>query len=145
MSKTYRYLRIALTEAGLARGFFFVIGLPEPYMIELKDYSVQRPQSQGGQARQGYNRGLVQWDVLSQDQINILYELIAASEVTYGEGNALLWLTLPRKTGASAGQDWVDISGTVPMPEFAPLLGAGYAVTLNINAVTFENVPSNVL
>lgn len=81
-------------------------------------------------------------------QANTLYEIIAAIETTSGQGNATLWLTLPRADASAPGQNWVDVSGIVAMPGWeteSQSNGRTYTnVLMTVNDVTVQNEPSNI-
>lgn len=140
----YVDLRIATTEAGLAKGQFFILGLPEPDLINVQEYGVTVPQATGGQGRQGYPYAALQWNTLTQRQAYKLRALVETAEASDGQGNGTLWLTLPRTSAQASGYDLVDISGIVWLPTYPPLGIRAYEnVLLRLNNITFENVPSD--
>lgn len=96
--------RIALTQAGLLKGYFRDLGIPRPTEPTYLPYSEVVPQSQGGTALQGYINQTLVWERLNRFQLYLLE--------TYrsGAGTGLLYLTVDRSDGQGAGFDWVDIS-----------------------------------
>lgn len=149
-SSWYTKYRIATSLAGLASGFFFVGNrLPEPQKVFFQPYSVQRAQRRGGEARHGFSQTSLLWKDLLSAQANFLWNLVTVAEVTDGVGNGTIFLTVPRTDASSSGVSWIDVSGTVAMPEFQIIdftHGLMYAnVLLKLNNVTIENEPSTVL
>jgi len=143
----YKFFHLALSEAGLAQGWYYALGLPEPTLMTLTDHSATSVQAQGGQARHGYRRAVILWSEMLQGEAAILRRLILATEATYGIGNGVLWATVPRTTADSPGQDWVDVYGIAMMPEFGPMEGgAKYQnVQLELNNITIDNDPSGLI
>jgi hypothetical protein len=109
--------RIASTEAGLQKGAFFVRRIPPPHSFEYKDYSVRRPQSQGGESRHGYENVTILWDRLTPKQSNELRTVIQAGLDDAG----YIYLTVDRSNGLASGRDWIDVRGRPQMPDFLPL------------------------
>ena len=146
---TKLYFRIATSLAGLENGNFFVLGLPEPVDADYNDHTTRRPQGGGGESRQGYNNAFVLWDRLDSQQANVLEDLILTAEVTGGQGNGTIYLTLVNTTAGSSGVAWIDISGVAIMPEWTPTprtFGKAYDnVVLRLNDCTIEAEPSSVL
>jgi len=142
------YYRIATSEAGLGTGYFVARKLPPPDLVTFEPFSTRRPASQGGESRQGYLSCSILWNRLDSLQANIIYELIIGVEATSGEGNATMWLTLPRVDASAPGINWVDISGIIHLPNFETepqANGVTYPnVVLRINNLTVENEPSNI-
>jgi len=140
--------RIAETEGGLDTGYFVAMGLPPPNLVTFEPYSTRRPASQGGESRQGYLSCSVLWNRLDSIQANALYEIIATAESTFGEGNATMWMTIPRADASAPGINWIDVSGIVLMPNFETEPGANGLtypnVVLALNDVTVQNEPSNI-
>lgn len=146
MTREFLY-RIGLNEVGLAH--FVARGLPPADLATFQEYTSRRPQSTGGQARQGYANMSVLWDSLTALQAYTLRKLIDDAETTGGSGNGTLWLTVPQSDASSPGQGWVDVSGIAIMPDWEPVQdshGTLYEnVVLRLNNVTVENDPSTVL
>jgi hypothetical protein len=141
----HRY-RLATTEAGLAKGAnFFILRLPRPDLVTYADHATRFPAGRGGESRQGFESVSVLWNRLSASQAATLRRIIEAAEVTGGQGNGTLYLTLPKAN--AGGEYWIDVSGIALMPEWTPEGGEaqGYVnVLLRLNAVTVENDPSTV-
>jgi len=143
-----RYYRIATSEAGLDTGYLLARGLPPPDLVTFEPFSTRRPASQGGESRQGYLSCSVLWNRLDSLQANALYEIIATAEASDGEGNATIWMTLPRADASAPGVNWIDVSGIVSLPNFETEPGSDGAtypnVIVRLNDVTVENEPSNI-
>lgn len=143
------HYRIATSLAGLATGSFIGLGLPEPQLPQLQRFSERIRQGLGGESRHGYSWVSLLWEQLDQRQAGLLRSLITTAEVTGGNGNGTLYLTVPSPDATSTGTSWVDVSGLAQLPEFntAPYAhGVTYInVELRLNNVTIENEPSTVL
>ncbi len=141
------YYRMGTSLAGLK--LFFALRLPEPQQVTFRDFSVQVPQGLGGQGRHGYIQATIMWQEVSRAQAARIRTMIDTVEATAGIGNGILYLTIPRTDGVSAGQAWIDISGKVTMPQFEPGAATHGTVFPNfivkLNRVTVENEPSTVL
>lgn len=147
MSKLF--YRIATTQAGLEKGAnFFVRGISEPDLVTFSDHSERKPQSTGGEARQGYTQVSILWNELTAVGARAIKELIESAEVTPGQGQGTLWLTIPRTDAPVTGVSWVDLSGTVIMPQWEPrqrARGLVYEnVVLRLNNCTVAATPSTV-
>lgn len=105
--------RIALTQAGLLKGYFRDLGIPRPTEPTYLPYSEVVPQSQGGVALQGYINITLVWERLNRFQLYLLESYRA--NVTGG----LIYLTIDKGNGDSPGFDWIDISGQVGVIQFA--------------------------
>lgn len=143
------FYRIAITLAGLEKGAnFFLLGLPKPDQVSFNDHAVRRPQGGGGEGRHGHSNIRLLWLRFLAEQANVLRTLIEAAEVTGGQGNGTIYLTLPKTIATSAGVAWVDISGIAIMPPWETLAstdGLVYEnVILRLNDVTVEAEPSTV-
>lgn len=140
------YYRIGSNEAGLT--YLLALHLPPPDLVQFTPFATRRPASQGGQSRQGYISCSILWNRMDSLQANTLYEIIAAIETTSGQGNATLWLTLPRADASAPGQNWVDVSGIVAMPGWETenqSNGRTYTnILMTVNDVTVQNEPSNI-
>lgn len=138
------FYRIATTQAALEKGAnFFVIGLPRPDLVTFADHSERVPQSQGGEARQGYINTSLLWLRLDSGQAGVLRGLIEAAEA----GAGLLYLTVPRTDAKHTGVSWVDVSGIPIMPNWESLQASPWTyenVTLKLNAVVILATPSTV-
>lgn len=143
------YYRIATSQAGLETGYFVGRHLPTPDLVTFQPFSTRRPQSTGGQARQGYLSCSILWPRLDAGQAYIIQGLITAAEATGGSGNGTLYLTLPRADASAGGVNWVDVSGVAVMPQWETdqqTHGATYAnVTLRLNNVVIESEPSTAV
>ena len=138
--------RMALTEAGLAKGFLQSIGIPKPSNT-YKAYSSQLPKSTGGQKRTGYKNDTWQWVSITPTQANEICELVESAL----SGDGVLYVTLPRANGENAGQDWIDAYGVPSYPEIVPIQEVGInglvlqSVTLRINNITVVNEVSTAI
>lgn len=134
--------RIATTEAGLAKGAFFVRGLPPPEFF-YADHSVRSSQGEGGESLDGYKSVRVIWtEGLTAAQAGVLRSLVEAAQATAA---GTLFLTVLRTDAANAGWgDWIDVSGYPSMPEWGPVRnGVLYRpVELVVNNLTILNDPS---
>ena len=141
--------RIALSLAGLETGYFLALHLPPPELVSFQPFSTRRPQSTGGQARQGYKSCSIFWPRLDAQQAYIIQELIEAAETVSGSGNGTLYLTLPRTDASAGGVNWVDVSGVAIMPEWeteGQSNGVTYTnVQFRLNNVTVEAEPSSAV
>jgi hypothetical protein len=137
---------MALTEAGLAKGFLQSIGVPKPSNA-YKAYSSQLPQSTGGQKRTGYKNDTWQWVNVTPTQANEICELVESAL----SGSGVLYVTLPRANGENAGMDWIDAYGVPSYPEIVTIQDSGInglvlqSVTLRINNITIVNEPSTAV
>ena len=140
------FYRIGPAEATLLP--FFARGLPPPTQAVYRNHTTRTPQGGGGEGRHGYNTAEILWVILTAEQAGVLEDLIITAEVTGGNGNGTLWLTLPQTDAESGGASWIDISGIVIMPEWNPVQqthGMAYEnVILRFNNCTEENIPSTV-
>lgn len=139
------FYRIALTQAGLESGAnFFVRGLPRPDLPTFADFTERVPQSQGGEARQGYINGSLLWLRLDSGAAGVLRGLIEQAEA----GAGLLYLTVPRTDAKAIGPSWIDVSGIPIMPNWEGLQGSPFVyenVVLRLNNVTVLATPSTVM
>lgn len=139
--------RIATSEAGLSTGYFVGRGLPMPDLVNFADFTNRRPQSTGGQARQGYTQMSLFWNRLDANQANTIKELIDTAETSGGSGNGTLYLTIPRTDAPGTGITWIDISGIVLMPGWeSTQQGSGQTyenVQLQLNNCTVQNEPAS--
>jgi hypothetical protein len=137
---------MALTEAGLAKGFLQSLGIPQPSNT-YKAYSSQLPQSTGGQKRTGYKNASWQWLLLTPTQANEICELVESAL----SGDGVLYVTLPRANGENAGMDWIDAYGIPIYPEIVPIQETGangrviQSLTLRINNLTVVNEVSTAV
>lgn len=141
--------RIATTQAGLETGYFLAYDIPMPELVSFQPFTNRRPQSTGGQARQGYLFCTLLWSRLDAGQAYIIEALIEAAETTGGIGNGTLYLTLPRADASAGGVNWVDVSGIAVMPQWETEQqshGQTYSnVQLRLNNVTVESEPSSAV
>lgn len=148
MAKDCLY-RISTTQAGLETGYLLAYDIPMPELVSFQPFTNRRPQSTGGQARQGYKFCTLLWSRLTAQQANIIEALIEAAEVAGGSGNGTIYLTLPRADASAGGQNWVDISGTAILPQFETEQqshGVTYVnVQLKLNNVTIVAEPSSAV
>lgn len=142
--------RMATALADLAQGAnFYILGIHEPDMAYFTDHTTRYPQSQGGQARQGYNQATLFWSELLVEEAAIIRGLIVAAEALTETGNGILYVTMPKNDGSSFSPGWIDISGVAIMPQWIPEQGTRGKVysniTLSLNNVTVEAEPSTVV
>ena len=132
--------RMALTENGLSKGYLQTLGIPKP-SNSYKAYQTQAPQSTGGQKRLGYKNDSWQWVALTPTQANEICRLVESAL----SGAGVIYVTLPRGNGESAGMGWIDAYGVPSYPEIVQIQDAGVngrviqAVTLRINNITVVN------
>lgn len=136
------YWRLSATST-LARQNLYALGLPPVNTPDYKTYSELVPQSQGGQARQGYINGRLLWDELDFLQFRTLTRIVEAAIVA-----GTIYATLPKGNGTALLNDFIDVHG-VPIPlEYQPVSnarGVVYAnVVLVINAIVVDSDPSTV-
>lgn len=145
MNRWITLWRIATSSAGLARGNFFARGLPPPNTPIYKDYSEIVPQSQGGQAKQGYNRVDILWNELTAYQGFVLRSLVDAAITAGGTIHA----TIDKADGSDLNNAFIDISGQVwplvlePVSQSQGLVFQN--VTLTINNITVTADPSTAI
>lgn len=137
------YWRLSATST-LTRKHFFALGLPPVNTPDYKPFSQLVPQSQGGQARQGYINIKMLWDSLDFFQLRTLNRIVEAA-ITAGT----IYATVDKADATGFINSFVDISG-VPSPlEFQPIANARGVVyqnvILTINNVTVTSDPSALL
>lgn len=139
------YWRLSATSGGLARGHFFARGLPPPGFTRFRSYSELAPQSQGGQARQGYQNLEVRWEFLDFSQLKTLGDIVEASLTAGGT----IYITFDRGDGTKLLNDFVDGNGIVLPLEYQEAgnsRGLGVQnVKMAINNVAITGDPSTVL
>ena len=132
--------RIALTQAGLLKGYFRDLQLPRPTEYTYLDYSEIIPQSQGGVAKQGNIVLTLGWDRLSRYQIYLLESYRANTT------GGVIYLTIDKANMESPGFDWIDCSGYIGIIQFANMPGARgnvkTGVQLVVNNITVLVDPS---
>jgi hypothetical protein len=138
------YWRLATSSGGLAKGNFFVLGLPPPNTPNYQPYTQIFPQSQGGQTQQGYENLAVLWDDMDYIALKALSDIVDAA-LTAGT----IYITFDRAHGIKLANDFVDASGKPGILEFQPISnGRGVVaanVVLRVNNLTILNDPSTVL
>lgn len=137
------YWRISAT-ATLTNQNFFALGLPPPNTPPYQNYSEKLPQSQGGQARQGYKYVTLLWDSLDYLQFRTLTRIVEAA-ITAGT----IYATIDRADGTKLVNDFIDISGK-PFPLEHTIIANARGVvhqnvTLVINNITITADPSTVI
>jgi len=110
--------RIALTQAGLLKGYFRDLGIPRPTEYTYLDYSEVVPQSQGGVAKAGYINVTLVWERLNRFQIYLLESYRANAT------DGLIYLTLEKANAESPGFDFIDASGQIGILQFANMPGS---------------------
>lgn len=136
------YWRLSATST-LARKNLYAMGLPPVNTPDYKTYSEIVPQSQGGQARQGYINSRILWDELDFLQFRTLTRIVEAA-ITAGA----IYATVPKDDGTGLLNTFIDVHG-VPLPLTWQVVsnarGVIYqSVTLVINAITVDADPSTV-
>jgi hypothetical protein len=141
--------RISLTEAGLAKGLFWVRGLPPPSVPPYRDHTVIVPKSDGSNREYGYKNVTILWDRMTMEAGYALQTLVEGARVA-GGGTGLLYLTILRGDGSGSGRDWIDVSGrpgrvvlTAAPPFNRQGPGTYDNVTLIVNNLTIVNDPSS--
>ena len=126
--------RIALTQAGLLKGYFRDLGIPRPGESTYLDYSEIVPQSQGGVAKQGNLNITLVWDRLNR------YQLYTLEYYRANATGGLIYLTIDKANGDSPGFDWIDVSGQTGIIQFANMPGGRGNIKTGtqwvINAIT---------
>lgn len=115
--------RIALTEAGLAKGAFRAWEIPVPSIAPYNDASVESARSDGEQALHGF------------PNIDFLFEELVASQAftvrrfidSAKSGTGWLYMTVDLNDASAPGAQWADIRGK-PHRDFknadaGPILG----------------------
>ena len=143
MANPFLKWRISTSEAGLAKGLFFIIGLPPPSLFTYQPFSKIVGRSDGGDAAHGYKKLTIIWDTISLPAYSRLRTLV--DSVRPG----LIYITFEIGDGSLAG-GFVDASGH---PGFlqqsinSPANRVGTAAVSNaqlvINNLTIINSPSN--
>lgn len=137
------YWRIS-TNSTLGRRNFFAVGLPIPNTPIYKGFSTLVPQSQGGQARQGYINVTVMWNELTREQGFTLKRLV---ETVLAAGTPL-YMSVDFNDGTYPPGSFYDVSGT-PYPVVLEAVqnsqGLIYQnVELKLNNVTVIGASSGV-
>jgi hypothetical protein len=134
------YWRLSATST-LARKNLYALGLPPVNLGDYRTYSELVPQSQGGQARQGYINTRLLWDELDFLQLKTLTGIVDAA-ITAGA----IYATVPKDDGAGLLNAFVDIHGIAIPLEYQPVSnarGVVYSnVVLAINAIVVDADPS---
>ncbi len=136
------YWRLSATST-LTRRNLFALGLPPVNLGDYKTYSELVPQSQGGQARQGYINTRMLWDEMDFLQLKILNGIVEAA-ITAGS----IYATVPKDNGTGLVNAFIDLHGT-PLPlTWEPVSngrGVVYSnIELTINNITVDSDPSTV-
>lgn len=132
--------RIATSEAGLAKGAFFVRGIPKPQMF-YRDHSTRSPQGEGGETLHGYKAVTLLWSDLTAAQAAELRDLI---ETAQAAATPVIFLTITRDNADNGNYDWIDVSGRPLMPEWQPGRDGEVftQVEFVVNNLTILNDPS---
>lgn len=138
--------RIATTEGGLAKGAFWVLGIPPLTLAPFKDHSVLAENSDGSQSAHGFQNLELFWESMSP----LAYYTLTAKINLARSGTGLIYLTIDPGNDLHPGPTFIDVSGKPGKPEFtqgAPVnrSGAGHIpnVRIFVNDVTILNDPSN--
>lgn len=128
----------------LTNKHLFALRIPAPNTPDYKAYSQLLPQSQGGQARQGYINIRILWDFLDYLQLRTLNRIVEAA-ITAGS----IYATVPKDNGTGLVNAFLDCHG-VPLPlefqQIANARGVVYQnVTLTINAIVVDTDPSAII
>lgn len=149
MSCTAWDYRIAITEAGLARGYFAAFEIPLPQLAPLLDSSIENSRSTGGQALHGYTTLELLFRRITMYSAWRIRNFIDEAKATSG----LLYITADRNDTLYAGPHFVDVSGYPHRPREAAddgdldarAPGGGQYINnyrLFLNNVTIINDPS---
>lgn len=146
MVRRHNKFRVATTEAGLAKGVFWVIGLPIPSVAPYRDHSVIVGKSDGSNQEYGFKNATIMWDKLTYLEGRVIRDIVSAAR----SGSGILYLTVSRGDGTGSGDDWIDVSGRpgrLVLTGAAPLNRRGFGTydnpTLTVNNLTVVNDPSN--
>jgi hypothetical protein len=138
--------RIALTEPGLAKGLFWVVGLPPPSTPPYRDHSVIVAKSDGSNREYGYKNVTIMWDRMTMQEGFVLHSTVEAAR----DGTGLLFMTVLRGDGSGSGADWIDVSGRpgrVVLTPASPFNRNGQGtydnVVLTVNNLSILNDPSS--
>ena len=133
--------RIATTALLLPHGAFFALGLPPVNTPDYRTYTQLLPQSQGGQARQGYIFIKLLWDSMDFEQFRTITRITEAAIL-----NNVIYATVDKANGTGLLNSFINLHG-VPVPlEYAQVSnGRGVMfqnVLLKINAVVIDADPA---
>lgn len=120
--------RIATAQNKLNRGYFKFLGLPMPYEPTFKDYADQKLTSDGGMRRTGFANLTMPWRTMTLVHLALLNSYIDAAIA----GSGLIYLTIDRNDGRSAGPDWVDVSGRPHYLTYSPVNGSDGQVVQSV-------------
>lgn len=141
----YLKWRISTTEAGLARGNFFIWELPPPSLPDYQNFSERVPEAEGGEATVGYAKLELTWENVSPHVLRTLRRLVQTSL----DGTKDLYLTIDRSNGEGSGYDWVDVKGIPHIPEKRVGRNSSgsrgtflSSVLLRVNNITIVNDPA---
>lgn len=128
----------------LTNKHLFALKIPAPNTPDYKSFSQILPQSQGGQARQGYINIRMLWDFLDYLQLRTLDRIVEAA-ITAGS----IYATVDKADGTGLINSFIDIHG-IPLPlefqQIANARGVVYQnVTLTINNITVDADPSAII
>lgn len=99
--------RLALIEAELVQGSFFLYGIPAPSIAPYLDSSKESGRSQGGQATHGFASVDFLWERLTREQAFQIRKFIDAAKI----GNGLLYMTVDLSDDSTVDTTWVDVRG----------------------------------
>lgn len=125
---------------------FFVRKIPPPTTAIYADHGEKVAHSEGGESRHGYRNIRIFWDVIDRNQASALRAVLDDAVTNFG---SIVFLTLDRSNGEAGGEDWIDVSGRLHMPDFNPFANVrnrGYqGVELFVNNITIINDPATNL
>lgn len=99
--------RLALTEAGLAKGSFKAYGVPVPSIAPYNDASLESPRSDGEQALHGYANIDFLWEELTAEQAFYIRKFIDGAKT----GTGWLYMTVDLNDDSAPGTQWADVRG----------------------------------
>lgn len=141
--KNHLYFRLAASEAGLAKGYLFAMGVPPPTNLEYKDHSERVPQGEGGESRHGFHVLLWTWERLTLLQLKVICDIVFNS-------SGLVYCSSPRSNGATEGYGWVDAYGRPSLSDPSPVGPIASAtgiivgnVSLTLNNLIIVNNPAS--
>lgn len=143
-SNDWQKFRIALTQAGLTTGFFFLRKIALPTTCTFKGFSQAIPQSEGGSVQHGFLNVTMSW--LNVTPITAYYIRKYVTDAL--NGTKMLYLTVPYNDGTKPGRRFIDVSGRphpIDTAEGGTIDGGGLFyenLQLFVNNVTVINDPA---
>lgn len=130
-------LRMARTEAGLARGLLYLRGIAQPTFIQYRNFTEEVPQAEGGQLQQGYENVTIRWESANSKTTTFIRNIVQDAL----DNDKRLYLTIPWNNGRGQNR-WLNVYGIphqIDPEEEGRWGGTGIAyanVTLFVNNLT---------